>query len=133
MPRNQGRAYLQPVARVMQLYRHHLGSHALNVQRRPDGLDIVASRRGDTIYLHVVNTQRTRAVKTSFQIAGRQLQSGRVFAIADDPMTEVSLLNSDEVMRITEKTLPAQRLNDATAWEFPPASVSVVELTLAKE
>jgi alpha-L-arabinofuranosidase len=75
VPKGQGRAYLQPVARVMQLYRHHLGSHALTVQRTPDGLDVVASRRGDTLYLHVVNTQRTRAVKAGLQIAGRQMQS----------------------------------------------------------
>jgi alpha-L-arabinofuranosidase len=125
VPKGQGRAYLQPVARVMQLYRHHLGSHALTVQRTPDGLDIAASRRGDTLYLHVVNTQRTRAVKAGLQIAGRQMQSGRVFQIADDPMIEVTLLNSAEVMRIVEKPMP-----DATSWEFPAASVTAVELKL---
>ena len=35
-PKGNNRAYLQPVARVMQLYRHHIGSHAITVsaQRR---------------------------------------------------------------------------------------------------
>ena len=28
-PKGNNRAYLQPVARVMQLYRHHIGSHAI--------------------------------------------------------------------------------------------------------
>ena len=52
-------AYLKPVARVMQLYRHHIGSHAIQVGRTPEGLDVTASRRGDTVYLHVANTLRT--------------------------------------------------------------------------
>jgi alpha-N-arabinofuranosidase len=127
VPKGQGRAYLQPVARVMQLYRHHLGSHATMVKNAPDGLDITASRRGGTLYLHVVNTNRTRAIKTNLRIAGARVRSGRVFEIADDPMVEVTLLNSDEVMRVAEKAM-----TDATAWEFPAASVSAVELTLAE-
>ena len=70
-PKGNNRAYLQPVARVMQLYRHHIGSHAISVSGQPDGLDVVASRRGDTVYLHVANTQRTRSVNTTIQIAGQ--------------------------------------------------------------
>jgi alpha-L-arabinofuranosidase len=126
VPRNQGRAYLQPVARVMQLYRRHLGGHAIDVKRAPDGLDVAASRSGDTLYLHIVNTQRTRSVRASFQTVGRRIQSGRVFEIADDPMVEVTLLNSGDVMRVAEKAM-----TDATAWEFPAASVSAIELKLA--
>jgi len=127
VPKNQGRAYLQPVARVMRLYRHHTGSHAVEVKRTPDGLDIVASRSGDTVYLHVVNTQRTRAVKASFQIEGRRAQSGRVLEMADDPMVEVTYLNSAEVMRVVEKPI-----GDRAGWEFPAASVSAVELKLTQ-
>src|SRR5262249_33051480 len=128
VPKGQGRAYLQPVARVMQLYRHHIGSHAAVVKNAPDALDVTASRKGGMLYLHVVNTHRTRAVKTNLQIAGGRVRSGRVFEIAEDPMVEVTLLNSDEVMRVAEKAM-----TDATVWEFSPASVSAVELTLAEE
>ena len=125
VPKGQGRAYLQPVARVMKLYRHHIGSDAIAVKRTPDGLDIAASRTGDTVFLHVVNTQRTRALKASFQIEGHSIQNGRVFEIADDPMVEVTYLNSAEVMRVVEKPI-----SNPAAWEFAAASVSVVELTL---
>src|SRR5260370_37521355 len=38
MPKGDNKAYLQPVARVMQLYRHHIGSHAIKVLGMPDGL-----------------------------------------------------------------------------------------------
>lgn len=126
VPKPQGKAYLQPVARVMQLYRHHIGTQAVEVKRTPDGLDVVASRKDDTLFLHVVNTNRTRSVKAELQIAGKQIQSGRVFEIADDPMVEVTLLNSAEVMRITEKAM-----TNFSSWEFPAASVSAIELKLS--
>jgi alpha-N-arabinofuranosidase len=126
VPKSQGRAYLQPVARVMRLYRHHIGSHAIAVKRAPDGLDTVASRSGDTIFLHVVNTRRTRAVKASFQVEGRGIRNGRVYEIADDPLVEVTYLNSAEVMRVMEKPI-----GQPAVWEFPAASVSAIELNLA--
>jgi alpha-L-arabinofuranosidase len=127
VPKGQGRAYLQPVARVMQLFRHHLGRHAVEVKSTPEGLDIAASRGGGTLYLHVVNTNRTRAVTAPLRVVAAQVQSGRVFEIADDPMVEVTLLNSADVMRVAEKAM-----RDVTEWEFPAASVSAVELTLAE-
>jgi hypothetical protein len=127
-PKGNNHAYLQPVARVMQLYRHHIGSHALTVAGAPDGLDIVASRRDRTVYLHVANTQRTRSVSTSIRIGGRAPASGRVFEIAADPAVEVSYLNAADVMKTVTKPLAADGV-----WEFPAASVSALELTLASE
>ena len=45
-----GDSYLMPVARVMKLYRHHIGKHAVKVARTPDDWDVVASRtEGDWI------------------------------------------------------------------------------------
>jgi len=125
-PKGNNRAYLQPVARVMQLYRHHIGSHAINVGKLPDGLDAVASRRGDTVFLHVANTRRTRSVSASIQIDGQTITGGRVFEIAEDPSVELSYLNSADVMKTVEKPFAANR-----AWDFPAASVSAIELTVA--
>jgi len=122
-PKGNNRAYLQPVARVMRLYRHHLGSHAIRVGAAADGLDVVASRRGNTVYLHVANTRRSRSVRAAIQIAGQVIRGGRVFEIAEDPAAEVSYLNDAEVMRTQEKPFATDR-----EWEFPPASVSALEL-----
>ena len=122
-PKGNNRAYLQPVARVMQLYRHHIGSHAIKVVGAPDGLDVVASRRDKTVYLHVVNTQRTRSVSASIQIGGAALRSGRVFEITEDPAVEVSYLNAADVMKTVGKPFAADGV-----WEFPAASVSALEL-----
>jgi alpha-L-arabinofuranosidase len=123
IPTPGGKSYLMPVARVMRLYHHHSGSHFVPVTGFPEGLDVVASRRADTVYLHVVNTRRNQSVRTRLAVAGRNISSGRIYQIADDPMVEVSQMNSAEVMQIIEKDLPA----DAT-WEFPAASVSAVEI-----
>jgi alpha-L-arabinofuranosidase len=125
VPRGSSRAYLQPVARVMQLYRHHIGTHAVTVNRMPAGLDVVASRRGDTLFLHVVNTHRTRGVEATLQLDGHGWQEARVFEIAADTTEELSYLNSSDLMKTTERVLPP-----GGAWTFPPASVSAVEATL---
>ena len=124
-PKGNTRAYLQPVARVMQLYRHHMGTHAIDVAGTPAALDVVGSRSGNTVFLHVANIDRTRAVKTALQIGGATIRSGRVFEIAEDPMVEVSYLNSASVMKTTEKPWGGDG-----SWEFPPASVSAVELQM---
>ena len=125
-PKGNNRAYLQPVARVMQLYRHHIGSHAIAVGGIPDGLDIVASRRGNTVFLHVTNIQRTKSVRANIQIDGQVVRSGRVFEIASDPAVELSYLNSVDAMKTVEKPFAA-----GSAWEFPAASVSAMELAIA--
>src|SRR4051794_36438519 len=124
-PRGSNRAYLQPVARVMQLYRHHIGSHAITVTRAPDGLDVAASRRGNTVYLHVANTQRTKSVAASIRIGGAAPAGGRVFEIAEDPAVEVSYLNAADVMKTATRAFAA-----GGAWEFPAASVSALELAM---
>ena len=94
----------------------------------PDGLDVVASRRGDTVFLHVVNTRRARPVTATCQVTGHTIHGGRVFEISADPTIELSYLNSADVMQALEKPMTA----DGT-WEFPAASVSAVELEIASE
>ena len=121
-PPVSGRAYMQPVARVMSLYRRHVGQEAVGVNAVPEGLDVVASRMADRIFLHVVNTNRTQSVATQLTIEGMTIRSGRIFEIAIDPMVEVTKDNPD-VMAPVEKNLPTDGL-----WTFPAASVSAVEL-----
>lgn len=125
-PRGEGAAYLMPVAQVMRLYRHHIGEQAVEVLGTPDGLDVVASRTGNRLYLHVVNTNRTRAVKADFDAAGSAVASATAHTIAEDPMVEVSQLNSQRFMRTRTSELPLRG-----GWEFPAASVSAVVVTLA--
>jgi alpha-N-arabinofuranosidase len=119
-----GHSFMMPVARIMSLYRHHQGEQAVDVMNTPDGLDVTASITGNRVYLHVVNTQRTRSVDASLQVAGKEIKGGRVFTLATDPEFEVFEHRAD-VLEPVEQALPAGGL-----WTFPAASVSAVELNL---
>jgi len=113
---------MMPVARVMSLYRNHSGEKAISVTEVPDGLDVTASRTGNRIFLHVVNTKRTRSVAAELVIDGMTIKSGSVFEIATEPEFEV--INSQpNVIAPKEKKFP----NDGL-WTFSPASVSAINL-----
>jgi len=122
-PQSKGKAYLMPVGRVMKLYRHHIGRYAVKAETQNKELDVVASQTDKTIYLHVVNTNRTKAVRASIQVKDKTFRSGRIFEITEEPTVELSYLNSDKAMQISEKLLGPDGI-----WEFPAASVSAVEL-----
>ena len=112
----------------MSLYRHHVGQQALDLLRIPADLDVTASRTGHKIFLHVVNTQRTRSVPAQVTVAGMTIRSGSVFEIAVEPDFEVWAETRD-VIAPRRKDFPA-----AGSWSFPPASVSALalEVTLAR-
>ncbi len=120
-----GKAYMMPVALVMALYRRHTGEQAVDVKHASDGLDVTASRTGDRLYLHIVNTNRDRSVTTNLAIEGMTISSGRVFELAGDPEFEI-LETQAGAIKPVRKDLPPDNL-----WTFPPASVSAVELDAA--
>lgn len=115
-------AYMMPVARVMSLYRHHTGEERVGVTRTPEGLDIVASRSRNRVFVHVVNTQRTRSVAARVVLDGMKAAGGRVFEIAAVPELEITQFNPN-ALEIVEKQLPPDG-----PWTFPPASVSAIEI-----
>jgi alpha-N-arabinofuranosidase len=120
-PRSGG-AFMMPVARVMSLYRHHMGQRAVGVRSVPDGLDVTASRSGKRVFLFVVNTKRTRSVRTRLSVKGMRIRSGTLFEIADDPMPEIDVTVADAFYP-TKRLLPRN-----ASWSFAPASVTAVEL-----
>jgi len=121
-----GRSFMMPVAMVMSLYRKHSGREAVEVSGAPDGLDVTASRTGDRVFLHVVNTYRTRSIDSSFQIQGERIKTGRVYWFALEPEFEIFEYRP-------EYTFAQEgRWNPGSAWTFPAASVSAVELTLER-
>jgi hypothetical protein len=94
-------------------------------QPAPADLDVVASRRDGTMFLHVANTARTRSVRATFQVEGHTVKAARIFEIAADTTVELSYLNSSDIMTTSERTAAP----DAPR-EFPAASVSAVELEI---
>ncbi len=135
IPTPGGRAYLMPVARVMALFRKHVGNKAVRVEAAPEGLDVTASRTGGKVFLHVVNVNRTRSVRARLLvtaesrpigIAGRprgmKIMSARAFEIADDPTREIHETEPD-LFAPRQRKLPV-----SGNWSFPPASVTAVEV-----
>jgi hypothetical protein len=120
-----GRSFMMPVAKIMSLYRHHTGTNSIDVQSVPDGLDITASRTGNTVYLHVVNTSRIQTVKTSIDVENMKILSGKAFGLSADPAFEI-LRAEDDPLKPRER-----KLNVGEPIEFPPASVTAVELDMA--
>jgi hypothetical protein len=118
-----GRAYLMPVGLVMALYRAHSGDKACQVINAPESLDVTASRTGNRLFLHVVNTHRTRSVTTRIS-AAHALKSGKTFTLAAEPEAEIIETDPDAV-RLAEGVLPPEGV-----WNFPAASVTAVELDI---
>ncbi|MCJ7681481.1 MAG: alpha-L-arabinofuranosidase, partial [Candidatus Aminicenantes bacterium] len=123
-PQGSRKSFLMPVAMVMALYRKHTGQKAIQITASPKDLDITASRTGNRLFLHVVNTHRTRSVSTQVKVNGQTIKSGRVFCIALDPAYEV-------FEHMPEITRPKQSdIAGDGKWMIPAASVSAVELDL---
>jgi alpha-N-arabinofuranosidase len=121
-PVRHGRAFMMPVARVMALFGRHVGVKAIDVMSAPEGLDVTASRTGNRIFLHAVNTQRDRAVEAELNLKGMTVTSGRALEIADDPFREIDETAPD-LFSPRERAFHAQ-----SKWSFPAASVTVIEL-----
>ena len=121
----RAKAYLMPVARVMSLYRHHVGTHFVPVKQSPDGIDVTASRTGSRVFLHVANLRRTRATRATFDLGNLIAKSGKAFEIAAPSDAEITEF-TPTLFKITEKDVSVDR-----AWEFPAASVTAIELDCA--
>lgn len=126
-PQGSGKAFLMPVAMVMGLYRKHTGKRFIALQSAPENLDVTASLTGDRVFLHVINTSRTRSVPTGFKVLGNKILSGRVFSIALGPEHEV-FEYTPEITMPRESAIP-----ESGEWSFPAASVSAVELDIVTE
>lgn len=126
IPTPHGKSYLMPVARVMKLYRHHIGKHAIAVEQCPSDLDVVASRTDNKLFLHVVNTRQNNAVDLALGLGDAKIATAASFEIVDEPMVEVSDLNDAKVMQIRRRPL-----GQDGRWSIPPASVSAIEVELA--
>jgi hypothetical protein len=124
IPTPKGKSFMMPVARVMALYRKHSGTKAVTVCDAPSGLDVTASWKGKTVFLHVVNTDRNRGVSARMRLNGGAIRSARVFEIAAPPEQEIAAHNADALTPV-QRTVPCSMV-----WRFPAASVSAVEVQL---
>ncbi|HEV8084346.1 MAG TPA: alpha-L-arabinofuranosidase C-terminal domain-containing protein [Chitinophagaceae bacterium] len=124
IPVPEGEAFLMPTAKIMQLYKQHTGNHFIKVNAAPAQLDVTAGKTGNTIFLHVVNTDRTNAVSTNFNITGLSFTTGKAFEISADPSYEIMSAANDILKPKQKDIIPG------TPFIFSPASVTAIELTV---
>ena len=111
-----GMPYLQPVGAVMSLFGHHQGKYALDCSC--DGeIDAVASRTGNTVYLHMINTDWKQPQRISLNLG----EKGKMYVIAADPRTEITQDNP-KVFDVAEKEI------DTRDFVLPPAAVAAIEI-----
>jgi hypothetical protein len=85
-------SYLQPVGRVMSLFRKHVGEKALDLTS--SGIvDATASRTGKTIYIHAANTAMNEDVELNVDLGKEKIKKVTMHYVAKDPMTHITYLN----------------------------------------
>jgi alpha-L-arabinofuranosidase len=124
-PKARAKAFMMPVASAMALYRKHIGEKAVSVQSKTSDLDVVASRTGNSIFIHVINVNRTRSIEAKISIKGMKILSGKVFEIANEPEREI--YENAPAFQSKEWLFPLNGI-----WSFPPASVSALELKVSE-
>lgn len=85
-------SYLQPVGRVMSLFRKHVGEKALDLTS--SGIvDATASRTGKTIFIHAANTAMNEDVELNVDLGKEKIKKVTMHYVAKDPMTHITYLN----------------------------------------
>jgi hypothetical protein len=120
--------YPMPVGKVARLWRRTAGDRLLRASTTAAGLEIAASRRDDTLVLHVVNTDLHAAQPVTFRVAEGAVGAGRVTFIAPDRLD--AAVHGADLDDLPEQTASLPTRGGPAAWAFPAASVSAVELTL---
>lgn len=128
VPDGRARSYLMPAGSIMKLYGAHSGCDAITVLRHPASLDIAASRTGNQLFLHVVNTNIRSFEDAELIVDGYRLLSGRVHEVAPANLAVAVTELEPGIFEPRERALDFS----AGAWcRFPKASVSVVALDIA--
>ncbi|MBQ9996909.1 MAG: hypothetical protein IJP32_11090, partial [Clostridia bacterium] len=127
-PVRDGNAYLQPVGEIMKLYRHHIGTYALDCtitgnDGAPVDVNASVSADGTTVYLHLVNTDRTESRRIMLDLPAKT-EEITAFEIAHDSTEEITQMTPDLFH-------PVKRTVEGMTYILPAAAVAALEIRLA--
>ena len=129
IPSYGARPFLMPVGSVMRLYSRHSGEQALALEGGGTDLDLVASRTGDRLYLHVVNGDLAHSQEVTFSVPGERVARARAFTIAPESVSRyVSQADPDAFAPKEDILAGGEHLRVI----FPAASVTALELELER-
>ena len=109
----------------MRLFGRYQGEYALDCAIK-DSVDAVASSTGNTVYLHLANTDIKRDKVITLDTEGAPIESVTVHYIAENPATEITPVNTDvfdvKALQVT-----------GNEFTLPRAAVAAVEIKLKEE
>ena len=109
----------------MKLYRHHIGEYALDCtltgnDGAPVDVNASVSADGKTVYLHLVNTDRTESRTIELDLPGESAEI-TAFEIAHD--------STEEITQMTPKLFnPVERKGNGKSYTLPAAGVAALEI-----
>lgn len=114
-------SYLQPVGRVMKIFRKNIGEHALDLTAGGI-IDATASRTGKKIYIHAANTDMHNAVEMNLDLGKETVKSIKMTYVAENPMRQISHLDPN-CFNEKETVVEGNPI-------LPPAAVCALEIEL---
>lgn len=116
--------YLQPVGEVMRLFRHHIGTYAVEISKMEE-VDLTASisEDGKILYLHLANPDLHEAKRISLTVDGVPAAWFTAYEIAAEPFSEITEL-TPTLFEPIEYTVKGD------VYTLPPASVCAIEIPL---
>jgi len=110
--------YLQPVGAVMRLFGKYQGERALDCSC-DSTVDVVASRIGSKVFLHLANTDMKKAQKIELDIG----QTAVMHVIAADPTAEITP-DHDDIFQVEDIPI------DPRDFTLPAAAVAAIEIDI---
>ena len=149
-----------PVYNIFKMYMPHMGAQALRAEfsapslpnplaqmtpvggnspvgtippeKTLDGLSGSASVKGKELTISVVNANLTEALTTEIRVRGMTVASGRGTQVAENDVHAHNSFENPSVVKTKPVTVDATRRGgNGIVHTFPPASVTVLSLTLA--
>ncbi len=117
-----GFPYLQPVGAVMSLFAHHQGKKEVDISYN-GAVDAVASKTDNKIFIHIANTDMHYAQTLDLDLDGKEIESAKMYYIAENPTLEITPLNHD-CFPVKETLIEGNKI------ELPAAAVAAIEITL---
>jgi alpha-L-arabinofuranosidase len=120
--------FLLPAGHVVRLYKAFGGGSTVDVTVSGTALDVAGSRKGNTLYLHVVNADLEHATKAEISVTGASPSSAFAHEIAPTDLNTAIDTTSLDVFDVAQHTISVDR--GTIVWSFPKASVTSLEIQL---
>jgi alpha-L-arabinofuranosidase len=121
----RGISYPMPAGSIAGLFKRYNGRQGVRVKSAPSGLDVAASRTGNKVFLHIVNTEYSRSVAATFAVERAAVAKAAIRYIAPADLRQYVNQDQPDVFKPAETTLPPAAVFQ---WRFPPGAVAAVEL-----